>query len=126
PDIYHSPVGQKIWIDTVKPIVRILSADRAGDEIQVGWEVQEEHPEWTTLRLEYRVGDAPGAAWTPLPIEPGPRGNLRFRPTVPGSVTLRMTLRDQAGNEGTEEKVVGGHIDRAVVSTGAVAPMAGG
>jgi hypothetical protein len=126
PDIYHSPVGQKICIDTVKPVVRILSADRAGDEVQVSWEVQEERPEWTSLRLEYRAGDAPNGVWTPLPIEPGPRGNLRFRPNMAGSVTLRLSLRDQAGNEGSEEKVVGGHFDRAVMNTSAVAPASGG
>jgi hypothetical protein len=121
-DIYHSPVGQKIWIDTVKPVVRILSAERSGDEVQVGWEAQEENPDWPTLRLEYRIGDAPNGSWTPLPIEPGPRGNLRFRPNSPGSVTLRMSLRDHAGNEGVEEKIVGGHFDRAVMNTSAVAP----
>jgi hypothetical protein len=124
PDVYKAPVGQKIAIDTVKPEVHIVSADRLGDEVQVAWEVKEEHPEWTSLKLEYKVGDSPAGQWTPLPIQPGPRGNQRFKPGTPGEVTIRLSLRDLAGNEGAAEKVLsgGGHVDRAVVGAGAVAP----
>src|SRR5262245_40023506 len=68
PDVYKAPVGQKIVVDTVKPETRIVSAERAGDKVRVAWEVKEEHPEWTSLRLEYRVGDGPTGPWTPLPI----------------------------------------------------------
>jgi hypothetical protein len=126
-DIQRSPVGQKILIDTVKPVVKIVSAERSGDEVVVGWEIQEERPEWTSLKLEYRVGDSPNGPWTPLMLQPGERGNHRFRPGMPGPVTVRLSLRDQAGNEGVEEKTVGGgHVDHAVVGAGAVGPAATG
>jgi hypothetical protein len=127
PDVYRAPVGQKILIDTVKPVVKLVSADRLGDEIQVGWEVREDRPEWTSLRLEYRVGESPSGQWTPLPINPGARGNYRFKPGLPGPVTLRLALRDLAGNEGVDERLVtgSGSFDRSVVSAGAITPVAG-
>ncbi len=127
PDVYRAAVGQKILIDTVKPVVKLVSAERAGEEIQVGWEVREEHPEWTSLRLEYRVGESPSGQWTPLPINPGMRGNYRFKPGLPGPVTLRLALRDLASNEGIDERLVtaGGTFDRSVVSAGAITPVAG-
>src|SRR5262249_43439338 len=86
PDIYKAPVGQKIVVDTTKPHVRILSADRIGEEIQVRWEVRDEHPEWESLRLEYRPTDSPSAHWTPLPVQKGDGGNRTFRPGVSGDV----------------------------------------
>ena len=117
-DIYKAKVGQKILIDTVKPVVKLTTAERTGEEIMVAWEIQEEHPDWPTLRLEYRVGDLPNGQWTPLMIKPGERGNYRFRPGLPGPVTVRLSLRDLAGNEGIEEKVVAGtQIDQAVTTT---------
>ena len=124
PDIYRAGVGQKILIDTVKPVVKLLAAERTADEILVSWEIQEERPEWTSLRLEYRGNDSPSSQWTPLPVRPGERGNLRFRPGFTGDVALRLTLRDLAGNEGVADKVVGdGHVDRSVqVASGTVMP----
>lgn len=122
PDIYKAPVGQKICIDTTKPLVKVLSAERVGDEVQVSWEVREERPEWTSLKLEYRVGAAPTGGWTPLPVVPGERGNQRFRPGLPGDVTVRLTLRDLAGNEATDEKTVPG--TSGLLTTSAVAPVA--
>src|SRR5262249_20139811 len=41
----------------------------------------------------------------------------------PGDVTLRLSLKDLAGNEGSVEKVVpAGRVDRALLTTGAVEP----
>ncbi|NBO93421.1 MAG: hypothetical protein EBV06_14080 [Planctomycetia bacterium] len=106
-DVYKAPVGQKILIDTTKPLVKILAAERVGDEVQVSWEAQDERPNWSTMKLEYRVGATAGGLWTPLPItQPGERGNLRFRPGLPGEVVLRLSLQDMAENLGTVEQVV--------------------
>jgi hypothetical protein len=123
PDIYKAAVGQKINIDTVRPVVRIVSAERVGDEISVSWDIQEESPDWTSWKLEYRVADAPGSSWTALPLHPSPRGNHRFRPYTPGTVTLRMVLRDLAGNDGSDERTVtNSPADRTIMAASAVAP----
>src|SRR5439155_27376239 len=116
-DVYRAPPGQKILIDTKKPALQ-LSAERspAGDEVMVTYSIQEERPERESLRLEYRAADAPGGQWTPLPVRGfSERGNLSFRPRTPGAVTVRLSLRDQAQNEASEEKVVPGmKVDQAV------------
>ena len=122
PDPYKAPVGQKIFIDTTKPAVRITEAERVGDEIRVSWEAREEKPEWSSLRLEWRT--ATGSQWTPLPIEAGPMGNYRLHTGVPGPVVLRISMRDLAGNEGVDEKQVGGSatttttVDRGMNNSG--------
>jgi hypothetical protein len=123
-DIYKAAVGQKIRIDTVKPTVRILSAERSGDEVAVSWEIQEDNPDWTSWKLEYRMSDAPGSPWTVLPIRPSGQGNYRFRPHASGGVALRLMVRDLAGNEGSDEKTVSARSvpDRSIITTTAVAP----
>ena len=61
-DVSRGPPDQKILIDTVRPVVRIVSAQRQGEDIVVAWEIQEEHPDWTSLKLEYRSLDG-SATW---------------------------------------------------------------
>jgi hypothetical protein len=119
PDPYRAEIGQKICIDTVKPAVKIVSADRVGSEVQVAWEVREDHPEWTSLKLEYHTGDQPGGPWTPLMVQPGERGNLRFKADSPGPITVRLSMRDLAGNEGADERQMGGGPapDRSLASS---------
>ena len=124
PDVYKAPVGQKIYIDTTKPAVRITAAERVADEIRVSWEAREERPEWSSLRLEWRT--ATGSQWTPLPIQPGERGNYILRPGVAGDVVLRLSMRDLAGNEGVDEKQANGSavmttsVDRGMNNSGLI------
>jgi hypothetical protein len=127
PDPQKALVNQKIYIDTTKPVVHIMAAERVADEIQVSWEAQDEKPDSTSLRLEWRL--ASGSQWTPLPIQPGIRGNQRVRPGVPGDVVLRISMRDIAGNESSEERTVPGatmttSLDRAA-SQGNLIPTGG-
>jgi len=118
PNINLAPVGQKICIDTVKPVVKILSAERAGDEIRISWEIREERPNWSRFKLEYRVSDSPNGLWTPLHIQAGERGNYTLRTPSAGEVTVKLSLADLAGNEASEEKIV--PAGNAVVTTGGV------
>jgi hypothetical protein len=116
-DPYTARTGQKICIDTVKPVVKITSAKRIEGEVFVAWEVKEEHPEWSSLKLEYRLSGWPNGKWTPLPIIPGERGKLHFRPEGVGAVTLRLSMKDQAGNEGDAEGRVSGAKKDALLDT---------
>ncbi len=125
-DIYRTKPGQMINIDTTKPVVRITSAERSGDEVLVNWDILEENPDWTSWKLEYRVGDAPNGAWTALPLNPSQRGNYHFRPYAPGNVVVRMVLRDKAGNEAADERAVTGSMgDRQIITTSGAAPVPG-
>jgi hypothetical protein len=107
PDIYRSTPRQKVLVDTLQPSVRILSAERQGEELVVAWEIQEEHPDWATLKLEHRAADGPAWTWTPVSITPALNGQTRFRVATSGSILVRMQLADQAGNTGDAQVEVG-------------------
>jgi hypothetical protein len=97
PDIYKVPPSQKILVDTLKPLLRIVSTDRQGDDVVVNWEMQEDHPDLATLKLEYRAVDGSGS-WYPATVNPAATGQTRFRPIIPGALSLRMQVQDVAQN----------------------------
>jgi hypothetical protein len=103
-DIYNRPPDQKILIDTVKPTIRIVSAERVQDEVLLSWDIDEDHPDLTTFKVEYRAADAPNWNWTPAAVTSGLKGQGRFRCTTSGPVVVRMQLTDLAGNLGSDEK----------------------
>jgi hypothetical protein len=105
-DIYQAPPAQKILVDTLKPLVRIVSAERKDDQVEVAWEIQEDHPDLQSLRLEYRPVDAPASAWSGVPLDHTLIGRTRFRPITAAAVAVRLRIEDLAHNEGTVEKEV--------------------
>jgi hypothetical protein len=113
-DIYRAPPSQKILIDTLKPVVRIKSANRQGDDVVVDWEIQEDNPDWGSLKLEYRTPDVSPNQWTMSPVSPMPIGQTRIK--VPGgsAVAVRIQLQDLAGNPGLAET----HVPAAAGSAG--------
>jgi hypothetical protein len=100
-DIYRSPPAQKILIDTVKPTLRITSVERQGEELVVGWEIQDEAPDLNTLKLEFQPADAPPWLWHTAPITPAATGQARLRLDHPGPTSIRLQVADQAGNVAT-------------------------
>jgi hypothetical protein len=101
-DIYTAPVGQRIVVDTTRPDVKLVMTERRGDEIYVKWEIREENPDPTTLKLEYRTTDMANDQWTPVAATPDShgRGEVTFRPRSGAAVTVRMKLQDLAQNVG--------------------------
>ncbi len=100
-NIYQVPPSEKIIVDTLKPVVRITAAERQGEEASAAWEIQEEHPDLSSMKLEYRPADAPPNVWYPVPITQALTGQMRFRLTSPSPVAVRMQIQDQAGNIGS-------------------------
>jgi hypothetical protein len=120
-DIYRIPPSQKILVDTIKPVVRITATERQGEDIVLNWEIQEEHPDLATLRLEYRTVDAPASVWYTQPLaEPALLGTTRFHLSVPGPISVRVQIQDLAGNLGMDSKEIAGSSP----STAAAAPAA--
>lgn len=97
-NIQQGPPDQKLVIDTTKPVMKTLSAQRQGEEVGVNWEILEDHPDWQHFRLEYQPRDNPGAFWSVIQATPGPTGQARFRPTSSGPLTVRLLAKDLAGN----------------------------
>jgi hypothetical protein len=105
-DLFKTPPRQKVLVDTLKPNIRIMAAERQGEDILVSWEIQEDHPDLTTLKLEYRTPDAPTLLWSSVDVPQKMTGQTRFRFASSSSVLVRMQLMDQAGNVGGDQKEV--------------------
>ncbi len=122
PDIYKSPPRLKVLVDTLKPNVRIISAERQGDDIVVAWEIQEDHPDLTTLKLEYRAAEAPTWMWYTTSVTPGMTGQARFRFLNSGPALVRLQVTDQAGNLADAQVEVKARVGGSDPSIGALPP----
>jgi hypothetical protein len=94
---------QKVLIDTQRPIIRLTSVERKGDAVEVAWNIQEDHPDLTSLRLEYRTPDTPAGTWEQAAITPSLVGQGRIRPASPKAMEVRVQMKDIAGNSSVAE-----------------------
>lgn len=122
-NIQQGPPHQKLVIDTQKPQLRIASAQRQGEDVIVSWEIQEDHPDWSSFRLEFQPRDNPAAVWSSIPATPGLTGKTQFRPGGGGALQLRLTFKDIAGNHSTVTAEAPGVITTTAFTQN---PLAGG
>ncbi len=108
-NLYQGPPDQKVVIDTMKPLLRLKSPERLGDDIALAWELQEDNPDWKSFRLEYQPKDG-GVIWAPIQATAGLTGQARFRPNTQSSITIRLSFKDQAGNQAYATADVAGTI----------------
>jgi hypothetical protein len=97
-NIFEGPVQQKMIIDTLKPLLRLQAPQRQGDDVSLAWELQEDHPDWNSFRLEYQPKDGSSLVWTPIQATAGLTGQARFRPNTAAPLAIRLTFQDRAGN----------------------------
>lgn len=97
-NIRVGPPDQKLVIDTLKPLLRFVSTERRGDEVEVAWELREDTPDWSSFHLEWQLKDDTSSFWTSVPATPAFTGKARFRPGAGAALTVRLSLKDLAGN----------------------------
>jgi hypothetical protein len=95
-NIYRDGEAKRIIVDTVPPVLRLISAERQGDEVQVRWDVQEINPDWNSVKLEYLPTQ--GGLWSAAVVEAPQSGQASFRVSGP-VVAVRLSMRDLAKNE---------------------------
>ncbi len=102
----------KLVIDTLKPIVKTMEAQRQGDDVYVNWEVQEDHPDLSRdgMQLDYMVKDAPIERWTAIPFNAGLKGQVQFNPGHKQPLVIRLTVRDLASNQSYGIKELSGTV----------------
>ncbi len=118
PDIYKVPPAQKIVVDTLKPTLRIVSAERQGEEVAVAWESSDDNLNLDSMKLEYRAADAGETGlWYSAALSPAPIGQTRVK--LPGATgfAVRMQVQDYAGNQAMDTRNV-----PAVVASAAAPP----
>jgi hypothetical protein len=115
-DINAQAPGQKVLIDTLRPVIRIVSAERQGDDVTVAWEIQEDHPDFATIKLDYRTPDVQG--WVPAgtAIPQMAIGQTRFRIPGGGPAQVRLQILDLAGNQGMGQAEVKGSSSAPVAA----------
>jgi hypothetical protein len=95
-DALKGPPRQKVIVDTTNPVLHV-QAERRGDEVTVNWTMQEDNPDLTSLHVDYQT---PEGKWYPVGAMPEAKGQATFRPGTLGDVTVRVQLKDLAGNQG--------------------------
>jgi hypothetical protein len=120
----------KVLVDTKRPEVR-LNAARQGDAVVADWTIQEENPQLSTFRLEYRTTDMPADRWVIVDTAPQLVGRAGFKPAGTAALTVRLSLQDQAKNPGGDQVEVAAGAPPIGVpvppsNSGAGAPSDGG
>jgi hypothetical protein len=105
-DIQRATPAMRILVDSMKPTVRINTAERQGDDIIVSWDVQDENLDPSSLKLEYHASDMAYGQWNPIAINATPTGQTRFRVSTPSAISVRMMAMDQARNVGQSQAEV--------------------
>lgn len=119
PDPFQAQVGQKVLVDTVRPELRIVSAERQGDDVVVRWEAIDQNLDLGTLRLQYRTTETPPGVWNPVHVAPAVAGQALFRPAGVGAVSVRLEVQDLAKNASSAQaEVAGGMATTAYTTTG--------
>jgi hypothetical protein len=103
PEDLNRATTQKVLIDTQRPVVRIANAERQGSEIAVAWDIQEDHPDLASLRVEYRTADTPAGLWEQAAVTRALQGQGRIVVPAGKAVKVRVALRDRALNESVAE-----------------------
>lgn len=98
-NIQAGPPDRRIIIDRMKPVLRTFTAQRQEGDVVVNWEILEDHFDAQGFRIEYQPKDNPGAFWSAVQAAPGLSGQTRFRPNTAAPVFVRITAKDQAGNQ---------------------------
>jgi Bacterial Ig-like domain len=117
-----APPNARVVVDTLKPYLKLTNAQRSGNEISVAWQVSEDNPNWESFRLEYLSAGSGFPIAVPT-ATPGISGQARFTPSTNGPITVRLTLRDKAGNESMTSAEVAG-ADGTVATASASSPVA--
>jgi hypothetical protein len=99
-DLDKVPPGLKVVVDTRAPEVEVQKMPTASGEVLIQCQVRDAHPDYATVKLEYRGIDHAWHALDPIPDAPG-----MFR--VPDKSVLRGVVRasatDKAGNQTVRE-----------------------
>jgi hypothetical protein len=91
--------GLKICVDTVKPVVNLRQVNPMVGTVGVEWDVREDNPDQTSLRLEYRPVNT--AEWIPLNAAKVMYGQYGWTPATNATqLEVHMVVRDLAGNVG--------------------------
>jgi hypothetical protein len=107
-NLYKAPPIMKLVVDTKAPELKIMSAQRQGNDLVVSWSVSEENPDPPQLKLEYRAADS--NVWTPMTLNPTPVGTAKTPLNTSAPLVVRLSFKDLANNAAVVEAPVAGAL----------------
>jgi hypothetical protein len=102
----------KVVIDTTPPIVELRTLPPRGNDVGLAWQVRDEtfSPSVAgSIILEFRSATTPGN-WARVDVPTGV-SQVYWNPGMAGPIDVRITARDQAGNQGGNTGRIGGSTD---------------
>lgn len=116
------PPSEKLVVDTTKPVVTITSAEMTGEEVSLEWQVEDKHPDDTTTKVFYKPVAGDDTAWREAPAGAVRKRSARFKPEVPGPLTVQVATADLAKNIGAMNREVGAKTASGFTPAGGVLP----
>jgi hypothetical protein len=116
----------KIVVDTKRPQVKLQAVERQGTQVTVAWEARDDHLDLNTLQVQYKPQGA--SAWRAIALTPGTStGRKQFDVGSPGSVSIRLNVKDRAGNVGEDQiEMLGSQVVTALQQPPPAAPPSTG
>jgi hypothetical protein len=93
--------GLKVVVDATRPVLNIQLREIGKGKVQLRWSADDRHLDPTTLRLEFAQSGSPG--WQQVSVVPQASGHTEWTVPQGGSVAVRGTVSDLAGNVGQAE-----------------------
>lgn len=88
--------GLKVWVDTTPPSLNLDVRPADAGNVNLSWEARDPNLDARSLKLEYMQPGSPN--WQPVTVAPQGRGQTSWRVPQTGSVTVRGSISDLAGN----------------------------
>ena len=105
PDDAAIQPGLKVVVDTTPPTILLTPLGRRGSRAGVRWDIRDEHLDAKTLTIEYQAEGA--RDWRQVPLKAYPLiGEEIWDAGTAGSVKVRSSVEDRAGNRQTAEVVL--------------------
>lgn len=112
PTVEQAAPGLRVCVDTAPPQVSLRALPPRGDNVGFEWEIRDDHPDLSTLQVEYRSRSSQD--WQRLNVELLARGQRYFPPSVRGPCEVRLRVSDKAENQAVRTLLVGGSATAGV------------
>jgi len=99
---------QKLLIDTTSPVLKIRTAQRAGDDITLDWSVDDRNPNDSKTKVEWKPTTAADSAWKAVIVSSADKRSARFNPNANDAIVVRISVEDVAGNVAVQSKEIAG------------------
>lgn len=101
PDVSRVAPAAQLLVDTTPPEVRILKANRQGEEVHVEWDIEDLFPNDNATQVAYRSVGSGESGWMSVPAGKVRGRSVRFQPGMSGALEVRVAAKDYAEHNGS-------------------------